>query len=81
MSAYPNGKNADAARKRLAALEGARLEDEKRAEAKRLQAEKARLEDEKRAEAKKVAAEKARLEEVARSKDPKKPAIIVPPTF
>ena len=93
LSAYPNGKNADAARKRFAALESARLEDEKRAEAKRLAAEKTRLEDEKRAEAKKVAAEKTRLEdekraqareaEAARNKDAdkKKPAIIVPPTF
>jgi serine/threonine protein kinase len=75
LSAYPNGKNADAARKRFAALESARLEEEKRAEAKRLAAEKVRLEDEKRVQ--------AREAEAARNKDAdkKKPAIIVPPTF
>jgi serine/threonine protein kinase len=72
LSVYPNGKNADAARKRFAALESARLEEEKRAEAKKVAAENARLEDEKRAQA-----------EAARNKDAdkRKPAIIVPPTF
>ena len=93
LSAYPNGKNADAARKRFTALESARLEEEKRAEGQRLAAEKARLEENKRAEAKKLAEEKTRLEEekrvrareaeAAKNKDAakKNPAIIVPPTF
>lgn len=79
LSRYPSGQYADPARKRIAALESARLEEEKHAEAQKLAAEKARLEDERLSEQR----ARARDAEAAKKKDAekKKPAIIVPPTF
>ena len=78
LSRYPNGQYAEAARKRLAALEAARLEEQKRAEAEKLAAENARLNEQRVKEQ-----QRARDAEAAKKKDAekKKPAIIVPPTF